>query len=100
MYIPEHDGELQGALRVIAETRKNLEQAGDMAGLQSLYHLLATQRYVILGSMVNASDNRWRDLVENDDVREAEAIHHMVSMSPRAFDRVWSVVEQIRKETL
>lgn len=100
MYIPEHDGELQLALRVIAETRKNLELDGDVAGLESLDRALQIQRTVILASTVRASANRWRKLTNDDDEMEAQALEAAASMSTRAFNRVWRVVEDLRNGKL
>jgi hypothetical protein len=89
VYIPEHDGELQDALRVIAETRKMLELGGNVAGLESLNHALAIQRDVIQASTVRASAIAWRRLyndVEAIDLTEARMRQHM---SARAYKRIW-----------
>lgn len=89
MYNIDHDGEIDLAFRVIAETRKNLELDGDVAGLQQIDARLRIARETMLLSMAYASAERWYKLSSDDDELQDQAQKYFTSMSPRAFNRVW-----------
>jgi hypothetical protein len=57
----EHDGELQLALRRIAEWRKQREEAGDLEGLLSLGEALDAQRQAAVDAWLQAGRRQVRE---------------------------------------